>query len=241
MTTMLEEFGLTQTEEMVYLALLKLGNSPAIDIIKKTQLHRTTVYDVLERLISKGIVSYIIQNKIKSYSAVNPSKFLDIALDEGKQAEEKQRLAKQVIKEINLIQQEAKAKSLAQIFVGVQGKKTVMQDIIDEGKDFIEFAGGGRFEDELSLYTKQWANQRVKKNIHAKLIFPKGTDAPIWKMNKIRFIEKEYQSPTATLVYGNKVAVFIHEKPELIILIESKQLAKSYHSYFNILWNIAEK
>ena len=149
MTTMLEEFGLTQTEEMVYLALLKLGNSPAIDIIKKTQLHRTTVYDVLERLISKGIVSYIIQNKIKSYSAVNPSKFLDIALDEGKQAEEKQRLAKQVIKEINLIQQEAKAKSLAQIFVGVQGKKTVMQDIIDEGKDFIEFAGGGRFEDEL--------------------------------------------------------------------------------------------
>ena len=237
---MLEEFGLTQTEEKVYLALLKLGNSPAADIIKKTQLHRTTVYDVLERLISKGIVSYVIQNKIKSYSSVNPSKFLDIASEEKKQAEEKQKLAKRVMEEITLIKQETKAKSLAQIFVGIQGQKTIMQDIIDEGKDFIEFASEGRFEDELSTYTKQWASQRVKKNIKAKLIFKKGADAPIWKMNKIKFIKEEYQSPTATIVYGNKVAIFIHEEPILIILIESKQLAQSYRNYFKILWDIAE-
>ena len=62
---MLKEFGLTETEEKVYLSLLKQGTSLASDIIKKTQLHRTTIYDVLERLISKGFVSYIIQNKIK--------------------------------------------------------------------------------------------------------------------------------------------------------------------------------
>jgi len=237
---MLEKFGLTQTEEKVYLALLKLGNSPAADVIKKTQLHRTTVYDVLERLISKGIVSYVVQNKIKSYSAVNPSKFLDIASDERKQAEEKQKLAKQVIEEINLIKQEAKAKSLAQVFVGVEGQKTIMQDIIDEGKDFIEFASEGKFEDTLSAYTKQWAVQRRKKNIRAKLIFKKGADAPIWKMNQVKFIEEEYQSPTATIIYGNKVAIFIHEEPVLIILIESKQLAQSYRNYFKILWKIAK-
>lgn len=237
---MLEKFGLTQTEEKVYLALLKLGNSPAADIIKKTQLHRTTVYDVLERLISKGIVSYITQNKIKSYSSVNPSKFLDIASEDRKNAEEKEKLAKQIIEEINLIKQEAKVKSLAQIFVGIQGQKTIMQDIIDEGKDFIEFASEGKFEDTLSTYTKQWASQREKKNIKAKLIFKKGTDAPVWKMNKIKFIKEEYQSPTATIIYGDKVAIFIHEEPLLIILIDSKQLAQSYRNYFKILWNIAE-
>ena len=40
---MLEEFGLTITEEKVYLALLKIGESGTAEIIKKTQLHRTTV------------------------------------------------------------------------------------------------------------------------------------------------------------------------------------------------------
>ena len=63
---MLEEFGLTQTEEKVYLVLSQSGISPASDIIKKTQLHRTTVYDVLNRLIEKGIVSFVIKNKINA-------------------------------------------------------------------------------------------------------------------------------------------------------------------------------
>jgi HTH-type transcriptional regulator, sugar sensing transcriptional regulator len=239
---MLEEFGLTKTEEKVYLALLKIGNSPASEIIKKTQLHRTTVYDVLERLISKGIVSYIFQNKIKQYTSVDPSKFLDIASEEKKQAEEKEKSAKIIISEINKLKQNAKIKNIAQIFVGIEGQKTIMKDIIDEGKDFIELASGGegRFEDDLYEYTQKWAEQRRKNNIKAKIICKKGGDAPVWKMNEIKYMEEEYQSPTATIVYGNKVAIFIHEEPLLIILVESKQLADSYRNYFNALWEIAE-
>src|SRR4030042_6206450 len=146
---MLEEFGLTKTEEKVYLALLRTGLSPAADIIKRTQLHRTTVYDVLGRLIEKGLVSYIIQNKIKYYSAVNPSKFLDMASEEKKQAEEKQELAKEVINKIKLIKTQAKVYPLAQIFIGTKGLKTVMNDIIETNKDFVEFGVERKFEDDL--------------------------------------------------------------------------------------------
>ena len=77
---MLEEFGLTETEEKVYLSLVKLGESPASEIIKKTQLHRTTIYDVLERLIEKGLISFVTKNKIKYYLTASPSKFEDLAL-----------------------------------------------------------------------------------------------------------------------------------------------------------------
>ncbi len=233
---MLEEFGLTRTEEKVYLALFRLGLSPAADIIKKTQLHRTTVYDVLSRLIEKGLVSYIIQNKIKYYSAVNPSKFLDISLEEKTKAEEKQKLARQVIDKIKLIKEETKTKSIAQIFIGNKGLKTVMNDIIETKKDFVEFGVEGKFEDILPAYTKHWANQRVKKNIKAKIICTESSQTPEWKMNEIRFIPKEYQSPASTLIYGDKVAIFIDEEPILIILIESKKLAQSYRNYFKLLW-----
>jgi len=238
---MLEKFGLTNTEEKVYLVLLRLGSSLAADIVKKTQLHRTTVYDVLDRLIEKGLVSYIIKNKIKQYSASNPSKFLDIALEEKKEAEEKQGLARAVIKKIRLIKEEGKDKQLAQIFTGNKGLKTVMNDIIEIGQDFIEFGVGGRFEESSPIYTKQWANQRRKKNIKAKIICTKGTKAPIWKMNEIKFVPKEYQSPASTLIYGNKVAIFIEEEPILIILIESIKLVQSYKNYFRLLWRIARK
>lgn len=238
---MLDKFGLTLTEEKVYLALLGSGLSAAADIIKKTQLHRTTVYDVLDRLIEKGLVSYIIQNKIKYYSAANPSKFLDIASEEKKQAEEKQKLAKEVINKLKSIKEEARVEPLAQIFIGNRGLKTIMNDIIETNKDFIEFGVEGKFEDDLKLYTEKWANQRRKKNIKAKIICTEGSRAPIWKMNEIKFVPKEYQSPASTLIYGDKVAIFIQEEPVLIILIESKKLVQSYKNYFNLLWKLAKK
>ena len=237
---MLEEFGLTKTEEKVYLALFRLGLSPAAEIIKKTQLHRTTIYDVLSRLIEKGLTSYIIQNKIKYYSAVNPSKFSDIASEQKKEAEEKQKLAKEIINKLKSIKEEARVEPLAQIFIGNKGLKTIMNDIIETKEDFLEFGVEGKFEDALSIYTAHWAEQRRKKNIKAKIICTEGSQIPEWKMNEIRFVPKEYQSPASTLIYGDKVAIFIDEEPILIILIESKKLARSYKNYFHLLWKIAK-
>lgn len=239
---MLEQFGLTPTEEKVYLALLRLGLSSAADVIKKTQLHRTTVYDVLDRLIEKGLVSFIFQNQIKHYLAAKPSKFLDITLEEKKLAEKKSELAKKVIAEIESIKEEAKTKSLAQIFIGTQGLKTVMEDIIEVGEDFLGFGGTLRFKDVLPIYTEQWAEKRRKKKIRARLIGSVGTKAPLWELNECRAVPKEYLSPASTFIYGDKIAIFVlEEQPPTIILIESEKLARSYRNYFELLWKIAKK
>jgi len=239
---MLEQFGITQTEEKVYLALLRTGKVPAADLIKKTQLHRTTVYDVLDRLIEKGLVSFIIQNKIKNYAPVNPSKFLDIASEEKKQAEEKEKLAKEIAEKMKAIKQEEKMCPIAQIFVGLAGIKTVMNDIIETKEDFIEFGVEWRFGDvkDLKLYTDKWADQREKYKIHAKMICTEGASTPVFHMNELKYVPKEYQSPATTMVYGDKIAIFLREEPLLIILIESKKLAQSYKNYFSLLWKLAK-
>lgn len=237
---MLEKFGLTETEEKVYLILLKIGESPASEIIKKSQLHRTTVYDVLERLIEKGLASYVIKNKISYYSPAEPSKFLDIALEGTKEAQEKQKLATEIVKQMGLIKKESKEKSIAQIFVGEKGQKTIMNDIIEVGKEFYILGGGGKFKTEMPLYTEQWAEQRRRKNIKAKIISSNRKEAAIWKLNKIKYIDREYPSPSVTMIYGNKVALFIQDRPILIILIESEKVAESYKEYFNLIWKIAK-
>ena len=237
---MLEKFGLTKTEERVYLKLLQLGISPASRIIKKTQLHRTTVYDVLERLIEKGFASYIVENKIKSYIASNPSKILDIIMEEKKMIENKEKSAKEIIKKINPIR-DKNVKSVAQIFVGEKSEKTIMEEIIEVGKEFYVLGSGGSFRETIPFYTEQWAEKRRAKNIHAKIISTHAKNAPVWHFNSIRYINREYESPTSTIIYGNKVAFFIQEEPILIILIESDKLANDYITYFNLLWKIARK
>lgn len=236
---MLEEFGLTKTEERVYLALLKLGESNATEIIKKTQLHRTTVYDVLERLIEKGFASSIFKNKVKFYSSASPTKILEIATEEIHVAEEKQKSAVKIMKEIELIKQNSENKSIAQIFVGSKGQKTVMNDIIETGEDFLVFGSEGTLRETLPNYVEQWAEARRKKKIKAKIIATRETKAPVWKLNEIRYVSKEYHSPAITMVYGDKVAIFMDENPFLIIVIDSKKLSQSYRNYFKLIWKIA--
>lgn len=238
---MLEEFGLTKTEEKVYLKLLRSGLSPASEIIKKTQLHRTTVYDVLERLIEKGFVSFSIINNLKHFSASNPSKFLELAVEEKKKAELKQKLAKETIEHLISLSQTQKSKSIIKVFVGDEGEKTIMDDIIDAGKNFHILGGGGNFSESLPIYTEKWATQRRKKKIKAKIISNNRKEFPKWKLNEIKFLPEEYQSPAVTIIYNDKVAIFIHDEPIMVILIESQKVAKSYLNYFNLLWGIAKK
>src|SRR3989344_1182878 len=58
--------GLTEKESEVYLALIELGSSSAGQIIQKTGLHRAVVYDLLERLIEKGLVGNVFKGRHKN-------------------------------------------------------------------------------------------------------------------------------------------------------------------------------
>ena len=80
----LSTLGLTETESLVYTALLNEGLSPASKIIRRLQLHRATVYDVLERLAEKGVVSSIIKDGKRYYEASHPEKFIDLIEEEKK-------------------------------------------------------------------------------------------------------------------------------------------------------------
>jgi septum site-determining protein MinD len=84
-TKILEEVGLTPNESKVYLSLIELGSSSATQIIQKAGLHRAVVYDLLERLIEKGLVGYVIKGRKKFFEATNPERLKEVmtAIVEG--------------------------------------------------------------------------------------------------------------------------------------------------------------
>ena len=61
----LEEIGLANSEIKVYRALLRTGSVRVGELMKEVTLHRSRVYDAINRLIEKGLVSYFIRNNIK--------------------------------------------------------------------------------------------------------------------------------------------------------------------------------
>ncbi|MFH1211984.1 MAG: helix-turn-helix domain-containing protein, partial [Candidatus Woesearchaeota archaeon] len=63
----LREIGLSKNECRVYLSLIKLGSGTVQEISKKSNVHRANVYDVLNKLMEKGLVSYIIKKGKRLY------------------------------------------------------------------------------------------------------------------------------------------------------------------------------
>src|SRR3989344_4644912 len=92
----LEKIGFRRTEASIYLTLLELGEAQAGELSKKTQINRTTIYDALERLLEKGLVTYIIQAHKKVFRPIAPAKILE-------NIKEQERIAQEMLPELSVL------------------------------------------------------------------------------------------------------------------------------------------
>lgn len=72
----LEELGFEEREAKIYLSLLQEQEQTALSLARKTNIDRTTIYDILEKLIQKGIVSLITKNDSKTFKALQTKQLL---------------------------------------------------------------------------------------------------------------------------------------------------------------------
>ena len=81
----LQKLGLNKSESKAYLTLLELGSASAGIIADKAQISPSKIYGVLEKLLQKGLISYIIKARTKFYSAASPQKLREFLEDRKKQ------------------------------------------------------------------------------------------------------------------------------------------------------------
>ncbi len=67
----LQKFGLSSAESVVYLNLLKKNNFTATEIAQVSGISRSKIYEILNKLIHKGLCIEIL-GSLKKYSPVNP-------------------------------------------------------------------------------------------------------------------------------------------------------------------------
>src|SRR3989344_9185969 len=84
----LQKAGLTEGEAKIYLALLKLGSSTSGPIIKESKVANSIIYRILDSLIEKGLVSYIIKEKTKYFRAAEPNKIIEYIEEKKEKLEE---------------------------------------------------------------------------------------------------------------------------------------------------------
>jgi sugar-specific transcriptional regulator TrmB len=235
-TEALESLGLTKAEAKVYIALLELGSSQVGRITSKTGIHRRTVYDSIERLIEKGLVSSITQNNIKYFEAVDPNQLMDIL-------KEKEDNLSIMLPQLNLLHKTSKEKQETTFFKGKLGIRSVFNHQIEIGKDILILGASVSANDILKTYLPHYEKERKKKKINVKIIFDESVkDSPYVRsipLSEIRYIPKEYSSPAAINIYGDFVAIILWSEEPVAILIKNKDIADGYRNYFSLLWKTA--
>ncbi len=232
---LLEGLGLEEKEAKVYLALLSAGEVTATKISQKTNLDRTLMYQLTGKLMEKGLVSFIIKNNVKYFSAANPKKLLS-------DLKEKETKLKKALPELISSTKTKEQETKVEIYKGKEGLKTILKEIIRTGQDYVAFGEEGRFQKVLPIAVHQFMNELIKYNIHEKVLVRGDLRGKILqtKNSQFRYISKDYLSPVTTVVYGNKSADFIWTPPYHVIVTKNKEVADSFRSHFKSLWDIAK-
>ena len=228
----LTQAGLTGNESKVYLELLKAREFTANKLSKEISMDRTLTYTILNNLIEKGLVSYIIKQNKKFFKAEKPENLLN-------PIREKEFFVNDLIKELNKIQKKDKIPYEIKVFEGKEGLRNLMHLILKH-KEFVSFGGTGRayslvYEAQAIVKTLKKHEFSGKIIIHPKLRGYEVTKHPIIKTKYL-----DTKSEATTVIFGDYVSIHILTQKPLIILIKNKEIAESYYNHFQELWKIAK-
>lgn len=242
----LKKIGLTDNEINVYMYLIEHGKSVASKIAKYLEINRSLTYQVLESLIEKGLVSYSIVDKLKYFRAADPSKLTDFIQHRKEQLEQQELEVMKLIPELKVKYQEKQAEPEFEIYEGMDGFKTVLEDILrslKSGEEYHVIGWRGIFQSKAKHWSTHWNNRRAKLGIKRKLVtnekfIPTAKQLPL---TEIKYLRKEHDIPLTTIIYADKVAtrMWVVDKP-YVILIKSKDAYDSFKKYFDLIWKIAK-
>ncbi len=243
---MLKNMGFSENEGKVYMAALELGESLHSTLANKAGIKRATLYyDVMPKLIAKGMLTETIKGKRKYIVAQDIQPFLD---SKKSQLEEIERLVPQ----LRSLLATATSKPQLLLFEGVEGIKKVWHDHLVQGQPILEFVGIEKIHPALQKYIKEhyiWG--RANRKIPVKMLISGPKVAGIFNVKSDRHELREVKSidgnlfpiPLGCDIYGDNVSLTLHrnDSEPIGIIIRSKEIATAMRSLFTFIWEKADR
>ncbi len=246
-TAALKNIGLGENEIKLYLTLLKTGALTAYELSQKTGIYRAHVYDKLERLMEKGLVTHVYRGSKRYFQSTSPEKIKHYLEEKKKIFENQEAEIDKILPELLAMQKVPKEDTKVEVFKGKEGLKYFLKDIIKTKKEaLVTGIDDENYEKELPIFMKQYFRDLKSNKIKERIITLKKPEIFTFKKSDApttvyRFLEENQLNPTNTIIYGDKVVIVSWGTPVTAIMIENKQIAETYRSHFEHLWNIASE
>ncbi len=243
-TSVLKEAGLTEGESKVYLALLELGPSTSGPIVEHSGVAKSIIYQLLEKLVQKGLVSYITKEKTKHYQASQPDNLLGYVEKRQKELEESRKRVEELLPKLSAMAMSAK-QSEVRMFRGFRGMIAVHEHTyqkLAKGEEYYYLNVPPTQPEYFHAYWNRDHAKRVKAGIKCRLLFDRKTDAKILKNRNgyagcdARHMPIEVNAPVWFFGYKDVAVIVVSSSNPITIEITNQEVADAFLAYFEEIW-----
>ncbi len=239
----LQSIGLNNKEAKLYIAGLQLGPASIQNLAKASNIKRSTVYEVIESLQEKNLISVTPKNKRKLFSMQEPENLILFL-------KQKENILEQILPDLEAIKNTEAKKPAIRYFEGIEGLKQIYEDMIKKpGEIFAMTAPRHKISKTIFDYlANDWNKRRVKNDIFIKRIDNVISSTKLLTGKKISrkndleeifyFPDENYPFSVGIYVYRQKVAFISYQDQEMVgIIIRSSEINKTVKSCFDLFWN----
>lgn len=243
----LKNLGLSDRQVEIYLDVSSFSQSSVVEIAKRTEIPRSTIYLELDRLIKKGLVTVQKIGASKKYSV---TRFENFKL---KLEEEKDRVdnllgsVDSVVKKLNDLSGVQTSVEKVLIYKGQAGIKQQIWNILSCKSGLVVGFSPGTMEDVTDRkFSEKFRREFKRRGLNNKVILSKPkvlnwsevpdfldkyVEAKTLESTKIRFQHE-------ILIYDDTISIISKktDKDQYGIEITDKLLVESYRQIFEFLW-----
>ncbi len=249
-TKILEEIGLTPGEIKTYLALLKLGSASTGPIAKESQVSRSKLYSILDKLEKKGLASHIQRNGVTYFQAVEPSKVKDYLKQKEDDLKRLSEKFEQFLPQLELFQTEAGTHEHVTVYLGFKGLQTAHEHTylkLQKGEEYYYLGIPALQPGHHHLYWQRDHVRRAKAGIKCKLLFNYDTvDEVLTNRNSYKGCDArrmmlDIVTPAGFLIYKDTTTLILQEPSAMAVEIVDQHITDSFKSYFDAFWKRSKK
>jgi sugar-specific transcriptional regulator TrmB len=230
----LESFGIPYKEAKILYACMKSKGVRASDIAKKTDVERTNVYKILEKLIAKGLVTTYKSDNVTKYRSLDPETLLELLKNNVKEFEKNLSVFKKFYSnETNSPQVE--------LFSGRVAVKRVLISIVNKNQPYYVF-GGIEQAYRQNYFENIPAGLLAKEmKVKGKIILSPNEKLVILSNEEYKISQNPLPKNICTIITKDFVAILNWGEYCNAILITDKKISKDYLILFESLWKQAQK
>lgn len=249
----LVDFGFTEKEAKIYVALLGLEVATANEIALKTEINRSSTYVVLEALKKQGYVNMTVDKFVKQYVATPPDVLLHLAEKRAEKQESIKKTIENILPDLRALHKDTKHKPKVMVYEGNNNLRALFSkesfNVNDEWRTYEDVSEVDKY---LPGYIKEDCLVRKGKGVKLRAISPDTRNCretvdrykKMGSSDKILLIPLDkFKSPKHSIdfyVFGDEVS-FSSLQESFAIVIKHQEIADTLKNIFDLAWEEAKR